>query len=227
MASAVIHGAAAHIHDAAAQIHNRRVVDTHPLPAVAVDIQLCATPDVLRLLASLLNQIVSRNDRLRPADIPPNTPSVNTRPAWDTLTSAGSTTLVTPSATSAFQARLPLNLSIHEYLVRINEACPVPNIVYVALLVYFDRMTRLGADVTGRDFVINSFTVHRLVIAGIMVATKFFADDYYNSGRYAKVRKSWPLFSPSPIFMHTLTPTRRLGASNAQKSTSSSCSSCS
>jgi hypothetical protein len=53
--------------------------------------------------------------------------------------------------------------------------------------VYFDRMSKLAGGTTGRTFVIDSFNVHRLVIAGVTVASKFFSDVFYTNSRYAKV----------------------------------------
>lgn len=38
-----------------------------------------------------------------------------------------------------------------------------------------------------RGFAIDSYNVHRLVIAGITVASKFFSDVFYTNSRYAKV----------------------------------------
>ncbi|KAF9042547.1 hypothetical protein BDZ89DRAFT_934247, partial [Hymenopellis radicata] len=39
----------------------------------------------------------------------------------------------------------------------------------------------------GRAFVIDSYNIHRLVIAGVTVASKFFSDVFYTNSRYAKV----------------------------------------
>ena len=39
-----------------------------------------------------------------------------------------------------------------------------------------------------QGFAIDSYNVHRLVIAGITVASKFFSDVFYTNSRYAKVR---------------------------------------
>jgi hypothetical protein len=59
----------------------------------------------------------------------------------------------------------------------------------LSLLVYFDRMAKLSLESTGRAFVIDSYNVHRLVIAGVTVASKFFSDVFYTNSRYAKVSK--------------------------------------
>ena len=36
-------------------------------------------------------------------------------------------------------------------------------------------------------FVVDSFNIHRLMIAGITCASKFFSDVFYTNSRYAKV----------------------------------------
>ncbi len=89
----------------------------------------------------------------------------------------------------------------------------------MSLLIYFDRMSRTrygdmamslsggslsaggGGETSGsaggggvtphnpRGFAIDSFNVHRLVIAGITVASKFFSDVFYTNSRYAKVSR--------------------------------------
>ncbi|EGN91484.1 hypothetical protein SERLA73DRAFT_164450 [Serpula lacrymans var. lacrymans S7.3] len=48
-------------------------------------------------------------------------------------------------------------------------------------------MSKLATDATGRSFVIDSYNIHRLVIAGVTVASKFFSDVFYTNSRYAKV----------------------------------------
>jgi hypothetical protein len=39
-------------------------------------------------------------------------------------------------------------------------------------------------------FVVDSFNIHRLVIAGVTCASKFFSDVFYTNSRYAKVKLS-------------------------------------
>ena len=128
-------------------------------------------------------------------------------------------------------------------MLRILKYCPTTNDVFLSLLVYFDRLSRVGAlghfpgepplgsydapngasmnqgalspistpwssnyavsrgtpsetnepapqghgfpGISG--FAIDSYNVHRLVIAGITVASKFLSDVFYTNARYAKV----------------------------------------
>lgn len=49
-------------------------------------------------------------------------------------------------------------------------------------------------------FVVDSFNIHRLVIAGVTCASKFFSDVFYTNSRYAKVRHlSTPPICTMPI----------------------------
>ncbi|PWN38247.1 cyclin-related 2, partial [Meira miltonrushii] len=114
-------------------------------------------------------------------------------------TTAALGALHTPSSTLCFRARNIPSISIEAYLLRILRYCPASCEVFVSLLVYFDRMSKMGqgnperilADdglfVGMRGFAIDSFNVHRLVIAGVTVASKFFSDVFYTNSRYAKV----------------------------------------
>ncbi|EIW69051.1 hypothetical protein TREMEDRAFT_62779 [Tremella mesenterica DSM 1558] len=105
--------------------------------------------------------------------------------------------LLQPSSLLSFHARHIPSISIEAYLLRILKYCPTTNEVFLSLLVYFDRMSRLGtplgvggkATLAGgrRGFAIDSYNVHRLVIAGVTVASKFFSDVFYTNSRYAKV----------------------------------------
>ena len=130
-------------------------------------------------------------------------------PPLTSLLTASSLALSSPSATLCFHARNIPAISIEAYLLRILKYCPTTNEVFLSLLVYFDRMARVGleaqrvglvgggsgiggtvkeGDATARLFAIDSFNVHRLVIAGVTVASKFFSDVFYTNSRYAKVR---------------------------------------
>lgn len=87
-----------------------------------------------------------------------------------------------------FHARNIPTISLEAYLLRILKYCPASNEVFLSLLVYFDRMSKLAKEACGKAFVIDSYNIHRLVIAGVTVASKFFSDVFYTNSRYAKVR---------------------------------------
>ncbi|GEM12688.1 hypothetical protein Rt10032_c24g6705 [Rhodotorula toruloides] len=139
--------------------------------------------------------------------LPSTGPTSNEQPMSSLLT-ASAVALSSPNATLCFHARNVPAISIEAYLQRILKYCPTTNEVFLALLVYFDRMARIGleaqrlglpkdqqagpdamADVPNPSklFAIDSYNVHRLVIAGVTVASKFFSDVFYTNSRYAKV----------------------------------------
>lgn len=151
------------------------------------------TQDLLLMLSSLLQKIVEANDLL-------HTESYD----QDILGMQEQGT--TPenrfkASVLAFHGRNIPPISLHAYLVRILKYCPMTNDVFLSLLVYFDRIARNASELaesgnlrsnssTGKrppPFVIDSYNIHRLIISGVTVASKFFSDVFYKNSRYAKV----------------------------------------
>ena len=169
----------------------------------SVDSHSYVPAELLKLLASLLTQIARTNDALSSADsaahtLPSHSQSASSdtasrTPIWRSLTSASRAALANPASALTFHARNIPTITLEAYLLRILKYCPTTNEVFLALLVYFDRMSRLASEATGRTFVIDSYNVHRLVIAGVTVASKFFSDVFYTNSRYAKVRRILPI----------------------------------
>ncbi|SPO25673.1 related to PCL6 - cyclin like protein interacting with Pho85p [Ustilago trichophora] len=182
-------------------------------------------------------------ETVRDYSAPPGSHLSFSDPRRPSVTLAALGALATPSSTLCFHARNVPSISIESYLLRILKYCPTTNEVFLSLLVYFDRMSRMGTgakpgangegEVAGeaaglpraveratgqsdvvsdastrpsdstkeavvaasqpythpgiRGFAIDSYNVHRLVIAGVTVASKFFSDVFYTNSRYAKV----------------------------------------
>lgn len=112
------------------------------------------------------------------------------------LFTASRTSLVHPSSLLSFHARHVPSISIEAYLLRILKYCPTTNEVFLSLLVYFDRMSRLGTAAgvgaglvlrNGKGFAIDSYNVHRLVIAGVTVASKFFSGKWLISPEHSQL----------------------------------------
>lgn len=179
-----------------------------PSPPV-LDIVNYPSTELLKLLAALLQQIAAANDALREAthnrrfQPQPFSPPTSNHPEGPTgESSMFSASLLSPSAynraTALFHARNIPTISIESYLLRILKYCPTTNEVFLSLLVYFDRMSRGTSDHAG--IAIDSYNVHRLVIAGITVASKFFSDVFYLNSRYAKVCHDLSETVPFPNF---------------------------
>lgn len=136
-------------------------------------------------------------------------PDATPTPLFSSLTTASRASVGSPTCSLFFHARNVPTISIESYLLRILKYCPTTNEVFLSLLVYFDRMGVLAERVTkelnhakpsmaddteenttaaSMPLVIDSYNVHRLIIAGVTVASKFFSDVFYTNSRYAKVR---------------------------------------
>lgn len=95
----------------------------------------------------------------------------------------------------AFHGTNVPGISLHAYLARVLKYCPVTNEVFLSLLVYFDRIAKKANNMKKREneeeseqlFVMDSYNIHRLIISGITVSSKFFSDIFYKNLRYAKV----------------------------------------
>ncbi|KZT74540.1 cyclin-domain-containing protein [Daedalea quercina L-15889] len=123
-------------------------------------------------------------------------------PIWRTLTSASRHSLSTTSSL-AFHARNVPTIALEGYLNRIHKYCPASNEVFVSLLVYLDRMSKLAQAACGKMFPIDMYNIHRLIIAGVTVASKFFSDVFYTNSRYAKVG-GLPLTELNQLELHFL-----------------------
>jgi hypothetical protein len=81
-----------------------------------------------------------------------------------------------------FHALRPPAISIRDYLERIGKYAACSGECFVLALVYIDRIIQ-----TNPTFVVNSLNIHRLLITSVMLAAKFFDDQYFNNAYYAKV----------------------------------------
>jgi hypothetical protein len=156
---------------------------------ITFDLAKYPTVDTIRLLASLLERMTIANDLLNKQQQtntpPPPPPQQQQQQQSQRRTSLQSS----PPAYTRFHARLVPSIDIYSYLSRILKYCPCANECFLSLLVYFDRMSKNSLTLTGKPFTIDSFNIHRLIIAGVMVSSKFFSDVFYTNTRYAKVSK--------------------------------------
>ncbi|KAI7853687.1 cyclin-domain-containing protein [Circinella umbellata] len=169
------------------------------------DLSKYPTVETIRLLASLLERMTAANDQINRAS---TTRKDNVRRASSAsllgssqvqgggslVTSNSSAAVSTPPPPSPaadtytkFSSRSLPSIDIFSYLSRIFKYCPCANECFLSLLVYFDRMSKNALALKGRPFTIDSYNIHRLIIAGVMVSSKFFSDVFYTNTRYAKV----------------------------------------
>lgn len=124
--------------------------------------------------------------------------------ANDSLSSRLTNTLLDPQSLGssnkfasnvvAFHSRNIPTIGLEAYLNRIQRYCPTTIDVFLSLLVYFDRIAQrvnqLHVDSSTPSkqlFIVDSYSIHRLLIAGVTVSAKFSSDVFYQNSRYAKV----------------------------------------
>ncbi|CAA7403598.1 unnamed protein product [Spirodela intermedia] len=121
-------------------------------------------PLVISVLASLLERAIVRGERRgsREGEV-----EMSTQKA---------------SRISAFDCDLVLDMSIQSFLERIFRYTGAAPSVYVVAYVYIDRLCQRspGLRVSRRN-------AHRLLVAGIMVASKFVEDRNYGNSYFARV----------------------------------------
>ena len=138
---------------------------------------------------------LTRSGSLASMAMPAPLASLDPDEAGEDMFSASRTAIENPSSTLAYHARNVPTISIEAYLTRILKCasrprpvpltpadCPTTCEVFISLLVFFDRMAR-----TSRPVILDSYNVHRLIIAGVAVSSKLFSDVFYTNQRYSKV----------------------------------------
>ncbi|KAJ2000842.1 cyclin-like protein interacting with PHO85, partial [Coemansia thaxteri] len=130
---------------------------------------LASTPvlDTVRLVAAYLDDVTGCS---RALDLQACEPGVHERETSLTL----------------FHARSVPTIDLETYLSRIVKYCPCQSEVFLGLIVYMqhiiDRCARRRLP-----FTVDAFSIHRLVITAVTIASKWFSDVFFTNSRYAKV----------------------------------------
>jgi len=88
---------------------------------------------------------------------------------------------VDPGVITRFHALKPPSISVLLYLQRIHKYASCSTECFILALIYIDRLIQRN------NFLLSELNVHRVVITAIMLAAKFFDDQYFNNAYYAKV----------------------------------------
>lgn len=174
------------------EISNQEIKANHPPNENLIDIVDFPIDKLLKMLSLLLNKIIDSNDELVDGNYPPLIPDET-------------------NIFSCFYGKHPPQITIEQYLLRIQKYCPTTNDIYLSLLVYFDKISKKcnnymtnnnnsiinnssthtdqtnNASTQSQAFVMDSYNIHRLLIAGVTVSTKFFSDFFYSNSRYSRV----------------------------------------
>ena len=125
---------------------------------------------------------------------------------------------------SKFHALRPPAISIKDYLQRVAKYAACSGECFVLALVYIDRIIQ-----SNPTFVVNSLNIHRLLITSIMLAAKFFDDQYTHTSLHTPHTTLHPLtatllltlYPPAAVCAGTSTTrtTLRWAVSHARRST--------
>lgn len=86
-----------------------------------------------------------------------------------------------PGVITRFHALKPPSITVLSYLERIHKYASCSTECFILALIYIDRLIQRN------DFLLTELNVHRVAITSIMLAAKFFDDQYFNNAYYAKV----------------------------------------
>ncbi|KAJ2894959.1 cyclin-like protein interacting with PHO85, partial [Coemansia aciculifera] len=130
---------------------------------------LATTPvlETVRLVSAYLDEVTGCS---RALDLQTREPGVHERQTSLTL----------------FHARSVPTIDLETYLARIAKYCPCQSEVFLGLIVYMQQMIDRCAR-RRLPFTVDAFSIHRLVITGVTIASKWFSDVFFTNSRYAKV----------------------------------------
>ncbi|KAJ2884399.1 cyclin-like protein interacting with PHO85 [Coemansia aciculifera] len=130
---------------------------------------LATTPvlETVRLVSAYLDEVTGCS---RALDLQAREPGVHERQTSLTL----------------FHARSVPTIDLETYLSRIVKYCPCQSEVFLGLIVYMQQMIDRCAR-RRLPFTVDAFSIHRLVITGVAIASKWFSDVFFTNSRYAKV----------------------------------------
>lgn len=113
---------------------------------------------ILATISEILNDVVEDNKKLKTA---PETLEQHQR--------------------LSFHSNIPASLAIGGYVERITKYTHCEESTLITALIYIDRMCEIN------NIYLMEHNIHRIVLAGIILAIKFNEDDYYTNTYYSKV----------------------------------------
>ncbi|KAL6942468.1 hypothetical protein ACO0QE_003643 [Hanseniaspora vineae] len=133
----------------------------------------------------MISSVIYINDSKLASTAADNSSSTSRRVSSTSVDSPGSpyTPTVNSNTTlTRFHSRVPPNISVYDYLVRLTKFSSLDQTVLLTTLYYIDLLSAVYPS-----FFINSLTVHRFLLAATTVACKGLRDVFYNNDHYAKV----------------------------------------
>eukprot|EP00347_Sterkiella_histriomuscorum_P015148 403358137 len=87
---------------------------------------------------------------------------------------------------SAFSSTLPSNIPVHAYFMYVSINSGLADNQAIISLVLIERLCRI-ANQNGLPIIINSLNIHRLILASVLVVSKFYNDLFFQNSYVAYV----------------------------------------
>ena len=81
---------------------------------------------------------------------------------------------------SIFNCNFIPNISLYNYLYRIQKYSEVEDSTLILALIYIDR-------ICCNNFIINYYNIHKIILVSVVFAIKYNEDNYYTNNHYSKI----------------------------------------
>ena len=80
-----------------------------------------------------------------------------------------------------FNSNLYLNISLYDYIIRIQKYSFIEKSTLVLALIYIDRFCKLG------KIMLTYYNIHRIIFIAVLIAIKYNEDKFFQNDYYAKI----------------------------------------
>ena len=80
-----------------------------------------------------------------------------------------------------FSANTIPNISLYEYIIRIQKYSLIEKNTLILSIIYIDRLCKIG------NIVLTYYNIHRILFTAILLAIKYNEDEFYDNKYYAEI----------------------------------------
>ena len=80
-----------------------------------------------------------------------------------------------------FNSNLYLNISLYDYIIRIQKYSFIEKSTLVLALIYIDRFCKLG------KIMLTYYNIHRIIFIAVLIAIKYNEDKFFQNDYYSKI----------------------------------------
>ena len=91
------------------------------------------------------------------------------------------TDILKKQSKACFTSKSVPDLSLFDYLIRIQKYSLIEKNTLILSLIYIDRLVKIG------NIILTEYNIHRIIFAAILIAIKFNEDEFFDNDYYAKI----------------------------------------